>query len=107
MSTTLPRIPDSQTVMLDALNKCIEDTHSALLDMGIDAEEIQYCYPDEAYESVVFTGEDLFDSFGNDIEEGIEVFMMVGARDLDCKIREARATLAAMNNLIREDEDYD
>lgn len=71
-------IPDAQHAHLDAIMSEVY----RLMDAGLD---LSWAF-DDAPESVVFYGEDLERDYV-DMDEAMETVMLVGARDLDAKIR--------------------
>lgn len=108
-------VPDPQHVMLDALNDAIDEAVARCHDDGHSRDDIDACFPAfneetgrAGYESVVFDG-DPYEAGYDDPEEYREIVMMVGARDLDIKITEARTTLNNLNELLcpRHPEEFE
>ncbi len=95
--------PDPQHAYLDALNQAIDKATDAVGEAGHSEDAIYACFPDEPYESVVFTGSDI-EEMG---DEAYETVMMVGSIDLDRKIEEAQATLANLNALLAGEDESD
>lgn len=90
------RIPDPQHIELEALYDAI---FQAVEDGLIDSEELSYLHDGEP-ESHVFGSED-YDGY-DDYDEAREIFMEVGSRDLDDKIRYWRRVIGRINGSLTE-----
>lgn len=92
------RLPDTQQLELDALLEAIEQ---AFCDGVLDGEDLDYLYENEP-ESHVFSGED-YDGY-DDYDEAREIFMEIGSRDLDDKIRYWRREIERINGSLTQDD---